>query len=55
MDCIPVIGLTDDIAVIMFCYYRIHKNIDDEAREKAKNKIKYIFGDNYDEAEIKDL
>ena len=55
MDCIPVIGLADDVAVLMYCYYRIHKNIDDEAREKSRNKIKSIFGDTFDEEEIKDL
>ena len=55
MDCIPVIGLADDIAVLMFCYYRIKKNIDDETREKARDKIKSIFFDNFDDKEIKKL
>ena len=55
MDCIPVIGLADDVAILMYCYYRIHKNIDDEAREKAREKIKSIFGETFDDQEIKDL
>ena len=55
MDCIPVIGLADDVAILMYCYYRIHKNIDDEARQNAREKIKSIFGETFDYQEIKDL
>ena len=54
LDCIPVIGFMDDVALIMYCYYRVQKHIDDETRDKAKAKLKSVLGE-YDENEIKDL
>ena len=54
LDCIPVIGFMDDVALIMYCYYRVQKHIDNDTREKAKAKLKSILGE-YDENEIKDL
>ena len=45
-DFIPLIGYTDDIAVLMWAFYKIKSNatnIDDEVKEKAKNKIKSFF------------
>ena len=51
-DFIPIIGLTDDIAVLMWAFYRIKSNatnIDDEVKEKAKNKIKTVFNKITDE------
>ena len=54
LDTIPVIGLADDIGVLMFAYYRIRTNIDDETRQKAKDKVKSIFG-NFDENIINEL
>ena len=51
-DVIPVIGLMDDIAVLMWAFYRIKVNIDDEVKKKAKTKLKDIFDDlNDDEIE----
>ena len=44
-DCIPVIGLMDDAGALMFAYSRIQSEIDDETREKAKEKLKSIFGE----------
>ena len=54
LDTIPVIGFADDIAILMLAYYRIKKNIDDETRQKAKDKLKSIFG-NFDENIISEL
>ena len=54
LDTIPVIGIMDDIGVLMFAYYRIRSNIDDEIRNKAKDKLISIFG-KFDENEIKEL
>ena len=53
-DCIPVIGLMDDASALMFAYSRIQSEIDDETREKAKEKLKSIFG-SIDEQLIKEL
>ena len=53
-DCIPVIGLMDDASALMFAYYIIQNEIDDETREKAKTKLKSIFG-SIDEKLIEEL
>ena len=53
-DCIPVIGLMDDASALMFAYYRIQTEIDDEIRNMAKAKIISIFG-NINEKIIEDL
>ena len=53
-DCIPVIGLMDDASALMFAYYRIQNEIDDETREKAKTELKSIFG-SIDEKLIEEL
>ena len=56
-DFIPVIGLADDIAVLMWAFYRIKSNatnIDDEVKEKAKSKIKTFF-DNINDEELDKL
>ena len=55
LDTIPVIGFADDIAILMYVYYRVNKKIDDEVRLKAKEKLISILGKNYDENEIKEL
>ena len=54
LDTIPVIGLADDIGILMFAYYRIKSNIDDETRQKAKEKLKSIFSE-FDENIISEL
>ena len=53
-DCIPVFGLMDDASALMFAYYRIQTEIDDEIRNKAKEKLISIFG-KIDEKIIEDL
>ena len=53
-DWIPIIGLMDDVSALIFVYYRIKNEIDDESREKAKATLKNIFG-NVDERLIEEL
>ena len=47
-DYIPIIGLSDDAALLMFTYYRIYTIINDEIRDNAKKKIESIFGSDFD-------
>ena len=54
LDTIPVIGFADDVALLLFVYHRVSSNIDDEIRNKAKEKFKSIF-DNYSDEEIEKL
>ena len=54
LDTIHVIGLADDVAALMFAYSRVKHNIDDETRQKAKEKLLSLFGE-YDESIIEDL
>ena len=54
LDTIPVIGLADDVAALMFAYSWVKHNIDDEIRKKAKEKLSSLLG-NYDESIIEDL
>ena len=53
-DILPLIGLTDDIAVLAWAFSRVKHNVTDLTREKAKTKLKIWFGD-FDEREIDDL
>ena len=53
-DVLPLVGLTDDIAVLAWAFSRVKRNVNDMTREKAKTKLKIWFGD-YDEKEIDDL
>lgn len=53
-DILPLVGLTDDIAVLAWAFSRVKHNVTDMTREKAKTKLKIWFG-NFDEKEIDDL
>ena len=53
-DAIPVVGYIDDMAVLMFVYSRVKSNLDDETIQKAKDKLRSIFG-NFDENIISEL
>ena len=54
LDTIPVIGFADDVALLLFVYHRVSSHIDDEIRNKAKDKFKSIF-ENYSDEEIEKL
>lgn len=50
-DAIPIVGLTDDLAVLIFVLKKIWSDIDPEIQEKAKNKLAEWF----DEEEIQEI
>ena len=54
-DFIPIIGFTDDFAVIAYAIFRIIKHIDDDIKGQAHERMKKIFGVNYDEGIKEDL
>lgn len=51
-DFIPMAGYTDDLGVLIAAIGVVALYIDDEAKEKAKSKLKSLFGD-YDEELLK--
>ena len=53
-DALPIIGFSDDIAVLAWAFNKIKDNITDLTREQAKTKLKVWFG-TYNEKEIDDL
>ena len=50
-DAIPIVGLADDMAVLVYVLKKVWSLVADEAREKAKNKMLQWF----DEDEMKDV
>ncbi|WP_455537386.1 YkvA family protein [Prevotella koreensis] len=50
-DAIPIVGLADDMAVLVYVLKKVWSLISDEARENAKNKMKLWF----DEDEMQDV
>lgn len=50
-DAIPIAGLGDDLAVLVFVLNKIWGNVSDEVKEKAKAKL----GQWFDEDEIKEI
>lgn len=56
LDLIPDIavgvGYTDDLGALGVALFQVAMYIDDEIRQKAKEKIKDWFGDNVDTSEI---
>ncbi|KHE67244.1 YkvA family protein [Halobacillus sp. BBL2006] len=44
-DFIPVVGFTDDSAVIVYAVYQVISHIDDEVKGQAKARLKKLFGD----------
>lgn len=43
-DFIPVVGFADDSAVIAAAVYKVFQHIDDDAKERAKEKVATLFG-----------
>ena len=53
-DAIPIAGLTDDLAVLLFVLKKVWTDIDPEIQQKAKDRLsKWFDEDEIDE--IKDL
>ena len=50
-DAIPIVGLADDMAVLVYVLKKVWSLVSDEAREKAKNKMLQWL----DEDEMKDV
>lgn len=44
-DFVPVVGLADDGAVIAAAVYKVMSHIDDDVKNKAKQKLNGIFGE----------
>jgi len=50
-DAIPIAGLTDDLAVLLYVLKKIWVDVDPEVKERAKNKLASWFDDD----EIKEI
>ena len=53
-DAIPIAGLTDDLAVLLFVLKKVWTDIDPEIQQKAKDRLSKWFDDDEID-EIKDL
>ena len=53
-DAIPIAGLTDDLAVLLFVLKKVWTDVDPEIQQKAKDRLGKWF-DEDEIAEIKDL
>ncbi|ASK62563.1 hypothetical protein CFK37_10585 [Virgibacillus phasianinus] len=51
-DFIPLVGITDDSAVIVYAIYQIISHIDEPIKQKADEKMKKYFGEDYDKKDI---
>lgn len=45
-DILPVVGFVDDLGVLGFALAQVAMNIDDTVKQKAKDKLKDLFGEN---------
>ena len=50
-DAIPIVGLTDDLAVLIYVLKKVWTNIEPEIKDKAKEKLSKWF----DEDEIEEI
>ena len=50
-DAIPIIGLTDDLAVLVFVLKKVWLNVEEEIKDKARQRLSKWF----DEDEIKEI
>lgn len=53
-DAIPIAGLTDDLAVLVFVLRKVWGSVEPEVQEKAKNRLEKWFDDD-EIAEINEL
>lgn len=51
-DFIPLVGFADDSAVILYAVYRIIRHIDEPMKQQAHEKMKKLFGEDYDSKDI---
>ena len=45
-DFTPILGYSDDFIAITYALIHVHGYIDDDVKEKSKNMLNSIFGDN---------
>lgn len=50
-DAIPIVGLTDDLAVLVYVLKKVWGNVEQEIKDKAKDRLTKWF----DEDEIKEI
>jgi uncharacterized membrane protein YkvA (DUF1232 family) len=50
-DAIPIVGLSDDLAVLIYVLKKVWTEVDPEIQEKAKNRLSKWF----DEDEIEEI
>lgn len=50
-DAIPIVGLTDDLAVLVYVLRKVWGNVEDDIKDKAKQRLSKWF----DEDEIKEV
>ena len=50
-DAIPIVGLTDDLAVLLFVLKKVWGDVDPDIKQKSKDKLSKWF----DEDEIKEI
>lgn len=53
-DFIPVIGFTDDLAVIGYALYQVFSHIDEDIKGRAHERMKQFFGEHYSDKDIKE-
>ncbi|MBO5185947.1 MAG: DUF1232 domain-containing protein [Prevotella sp.] len=53
-DAIPIVGLTDDLTVLIYVLKKVWTNVEPEIKDKAKSKLSKWF-DEDEMAEINDL
>ncbi|HLS60460.1 MAG TPA: YkvA family protein [Virgibacillus sp.] len=53
-DFIPVIGFTDDLIIIVYAVYRVINHIDQDVKKQADERMKKLFGEEYDDQAIDD-
>lgn len=51
-DFIPVIGFADDLTIIVYAVYRVIAHIDNDIKKQATERMKKLFGENYDDKDI---
>ncbi|MGR9047348.1 YkvA family protein [Halobacillus faecis] len=53
-DFIPVVGFTDDSAVIIYAVYQVISHIDEQVKEQAKARLLKIFNGQVDVEDLED-
>ena len=54
-DFIPAVGLADDASVIAAAVYKVASHIDDDIKNKAKQKQLKIFGDDINRKTVEEM